>query len=224
MTKQEMQDHHTRYRALMSRAGAAEREGLFRAAVDAALAAWKHIDGMMQYARKYENAEFNSIPALDLVLRYSPLLLDSHRLDSLESLLNDCRRIAKNTAVDEATELERARARMWAAHRLWDHLEQHPGVLQSELRAALGGDQSEWREIATAWGKMGLVRRAPDRQSYRLSLCTRMGEIIAAKCPSCGHITEAPKAMLLDELICPNCRTKAPFVLLGPDVASNAGT
>ena len=195
MKKEEMGQHRMEYDALMGAARAALQEGLYRDAVEAALSAWDHIDGMMQYERKYGDRDFDSIEAIDLVLRYAPLLLDSSALAKLESLLKTQRRIDKNTSESLADKLAKAESRIWDAHKLWDYLEGHAETRQDELRQILGGDQDEWRSTAEAWEKMRLARRTPEDRSYRLALSTRMGEVVSGKCPSCGAVAEAPKSL-----------------------------
>ena len=214
MKKAELEEHRSRYQALMSRARAAQREGLYREAVELALSSWDHVDGMMQYERRYEKREFASIESIDVVLRFSPALLDFPSLDKLEALLKDYRRIDKNTSESLVEKLAAARSLMWQAHGMWDHLEQHPDTRQDELRQILGGDQNQWRSLAEMWEKMGLVCRTPEGGSYRLALSTRMGKVVPGKCSSCGAVSEAPKAMFLEELACPDCHTKAMFVML----------
>lgn len=207
-----MQEHRDAYKDRMTRAFAAERDGAFHEAIELALSSWDHIDGMMQYERKYEDREFDSVQAIDLILEYAPFLLDFHTLDKLAILLKDYRRIERHTSDSYAEKLAEARLIMWEAHRLWDYLEFHPDARQDELRANLGGDQGQWRSVATLWEKMGLLRRTPEGRSYRLTLCTRMGKVVPAKCPSCGAVTEAPKAMFLEDIRCPECRAVASFV------------
>jgi hypothetical protein len=214
MTKVEMEHHQKQYQSLMADARSAEQAGLYRIAIEKALASWEHIDGMMQYERRYESKEFRSVPAIDLTLRYAPLLLDFASLDALEGLLKDCRRIEKNTSDSLVDKLAAARALMREAHRLWDHLEWNPRSRQDELRRLLGGDQEQWRGIAEAWDKMGLLRRESEGGTYRLSLSTRMGEVVLAKCPGCGNIVEAPKAMCLEDMVCPECEATTLFVIL----------
>jgi hypothetical protein len=214
MKKAEIEEHRARYEALMAEARSAERDGLYRRVIELTLSSLGSVDGMMQYERRYEGAELSSIEAVDLILKYAPLLLDADSLKQVEALLRDSRRVERHTSESLADMLSQARALMWDAHRLWDHLELHPEARQDELRRVLGGDQDQWRSVAEAWEKMGLLRRAPEGGSYRLALCTRMGGIVSAKCPACGSITEAPKAMFLEELTCPKCRTKALFVIL----------
>ena len=76
MKKAEMEDHRAEYQALMSKARSAEREGFCRRAVELALASWDHIDGMMQYERRYENKEFANVQGIEMILKYAPLLFD----------------------------------------------------------------------------------------------------------------------------------------------------
>lgn len=209
-----MESARDEYYARMERAHAAERDGLYRIAVEWALSAWGFIDGMMQFERRYEKKEFASVVAIDIVLRYAPLLLDSKSLDTLESLLRESKRIERITSDDMGEKLATAREQMWLNHRLWSHLEATPGARQDELRQVLGGEQHYWRDVSEIWAKMGLLKRQPDGGSYRLNFSTRMGELTHGKCPACGKVVEAPKAMFFDDLTCPQCRTSAAFVLV----------
>ena len=213
MKKSELESHRAEYDARMNSAQAAAASGLFRPALDAAMSAWDYIDGMMQYGRKYESKELASISAIDFVLQYAPLLLDSRCLDKLEHLLAEKKCIQRGTTEDQAACLAKSREQIHDNYRLWSHLEANPESRQDELRRVLGGDQDYWRSVAEAWQKMGLVRRTPDGGTYRLALTTRLGQIVSSKCPCCGEIAEAPKAMLLTKTKCPKCDLKVLFVL-----------
>ena len=214
MKKAEMEAHNSQYDDYMAAAQSAEDHGLFKGAVKAAISAWEFIDGMMQYRAKYADAKFSSIPAIDLVLKYAPLLLDSKSLDRLEQLLRERRRIARNTSEDLAEELKAARSQMWENRRLLEYLQRTPDARQEELRKILGGAQDHWRSVAEAWEKMGLIHRMSRDGFYRLSLSTRLGQVVAAKCPSCGNVSEAPKGMFLEKVACPKCRKDVYFVLI----------
>ena len=214
MTKAEMQQHHAQYESLIAQAQAARREGLCQKAIQLALAAGEHIDGMMQYERKRDDTRFTGIEALDIVLRYGPLLLDFRSLDKVEQFLVGCRRIEKNTCVDYEQELVKAKARMWQNHKFWDYLEKNPDCRQDELRQRLGGDQEDWRRRAEQWADMGLLRRSPEGGSYRLALMTQMREVVKAKCPSCGNVAEGAKAEFLDSVPCCACRGNVLLVIL----------
>ena len=219
MTKAELQKAYDKYHARMARARRAVREGLHRQAVQEALEAWPAINGMMQYGKRYAGETFESIAAIDLVLKYVPLLLDFRQLDRLNELLKACRRIEQQTETQISEQVEEARSKMRMAHCLWDHIERNPGVLQSELRLTLGGHQQDWVNIATTWEQMGLLGRTPKGGTYELAFRTRMGQMTSAKCPECGEVTQAPKAMLLDELACPACGRRVVFVLVPPSEA-----
>ena len=222
MKKAEMEAHHQEYNALMTQAGSAERKGLYRTAVELALKSWPFIDGMMQFESRYADGDFSRVRGIEIVLKYAPFLFDYPSLDALESLLKETRRIEKNTEGSMSEKLAEARALMWDAHRLWDYLENNPDSMQDELRQILGGEQEHWRSIAEAWDRMGLLQRTPERNSYRLSLSTRMGKVVSAKCPSCGGVVSAPKAMLLETTNCPECQKTALFVILTTDVTTNS--
>lgn len=217
MKKSEMAAHSEAYRSLMRAAKEAERRGLYRAAVDAAVAAWEHIDGMMQYGMKYEDDDFVSISAIDAVLKHAPLLFDFRNLDALEQLLETRKRIEKNTSQSVVEKLSKAREQIWVNHRLWGYLERYGEVRQDQLSDILGGGQEYWRSLSKSWAAMGLVTRVQEGVSYRIALSTRMGQVVRAKCSSCGKASEAPKGMFLEKMKCPYCNTRVLFVLLSSD-------
>jgi len=160
-TKAEMAEDRERYHELVANAQLALRENRFREAVKIASSSWKHIDGMMQFERKYENKEFSNIEAIDIVLEYAPLLFEFTVLNELAALLKAQRRIDRDASDDLARNLSEARDRMWAAHQLWNHLEIHRNVKMDELGSTLGGSQDTWRALAEAWETMGVIRRTP---------------------------------------------------------------
>ena len=213
-TKVEMESHRAKYQEDMASARLALRKGQHDEAVTIAASSWMYIDGMMQFERKYENREFSNIEAIDVVLDFAPLLFHSQVLDDLESLLKSQRRIDRDASDDLAGSLANARARMWDAYRLWNHIERNDECRQDELRTALGGDQDQWRSIAEAWERFGLILRISDRNSYRLSIATRIDGEALAKCPSCGAMIKGSMYKLLDAIDCPKCRAKGIFVFL----------
>jgi hypothetical protein len=214
MKKAEMEAESLQYRKAIARAQYAEERGLYRQLIDAAMSAWPYVDGMVLHERKYRDNEVGNIAAIDLVLRYAPLLLDARPLNELEQLLDGYKRVLKDAFAALSERLSRARDQIRENHRLWSHLERTPGAEQDALRQTLGGAQEYWRSVAEAWERMGLLSREPAGRSYRLTLSTRMGEIVAGKCSACGHVDRAPKAMLLEPTACPKCRARVVFVLL----------
>jgi hypothetical protein len=214
-TKVELESDFNRHEDLMNRARQARREGDYRKAVEMAESAWPFIDGMMQYARRFnETSEHSTIDSIDLVLRLAPLLFDFETLNKLAELLKTYRRIDKNTTADLAAELARARSLMMDAHRLWDYLERHGDIRQDDLRRSFGGDQECWRGITELWERMGVVVRAAEGGSYRVRLATRMNDDVRAKCSCCGVAGKASKSRLLEEITCPKCQHRGLFVIL----------
>ena len=195
--KAELEADYLEYKHWIRKAREAERAGLFHQALEDALAAWPYVDGMMQYGKRYREEVYTSIAAIDLVLKYSPLLLDYPILDRLQAMLKEQRRIDKNTSESIADKLAVARQQMWRAYELWGHLEENPDGRQDFLRKTLGGDQAAWRGMSERWEEMGLLSRKKSGRSYELIFTTRLGEVIHAKCESCGEIVEGPKGMFL---------------------------
>lgn len=150
MKKADLETHRDQYNDLMSRARTAEKNRLYRDAIESALSAWDYIDAMMKYERKYEKKTFTTIAAIELIFKYAPLLFDFKSLNKLASLLKDYKGIERHTSVTLGERLVETRKRMWDNHRLWNHLEWHPDCRQDSLRDQLGGTQDNWRAVAEA--------------------------------------------------------------------------
>lgn len=222
MTKAEMEAHRAQYFVLVSDARDAQQNGLYKKAVEAAVSSWDYVVGMMQYERKYEQKESVSVEGIEIVLKLAPFLLDLGSLEKLAALLKSQRRIEKHASGALASGIETAKALLWDAYRLWQHLEAHPDARQDALRATFGGDQDRWRGMAETWEKMELIRRTPEGGSYRLALSTRRDEPTLAKCPGCGVVAKAAKAKLFAEVTCPKCRKVVEFVLLNRQSVQSA--
>jgi len=220
-SKAELENDSVRYHELIGQVRSALREGRCEVAVQIAWSACQHIDGMMQFERKYEDREFSNLEAIDVILNYAPLLFQFQVLDDLERLLKSQRRIDRDASDDLAGDLSKARTRMWEAYRLWNHIEQSSECRQDELRTNLGGNQDDWRSLAESWEKIGLIRRTPERGSYRVLLATRLDAEVTAKCPACGIIVQQLKLKLLDKVVCPKCQAKTAFVFIecGPSAS-----
>ena len=214
LKKAELAEHQTRYHSKMKASRTAEKRGLYSNAVKLALDSWDYIDGMMRYEGRWEEKEFTSIPSIDIVLKYSPMLMDFDSLNRLEELLKSHRRIEKQTSHSLGDKLSKARELLSGAHRLWEHLENNPETRQDELGKTLGGAQKQWKSLVDTWWKMGLVVRTPPKGRCVLALSTRMGGLVSGKCSLCGHVAEAPKGAFLDKLPCPECGKEAMFVIL----------
>lgn len=211
-----MEACHGAYLACVRAARSAEQRGMYKNALEQAVSAFAHVDGMIQFETRYLNHNEVKIEAIDLAVKYVPLLLNFKVLKELSELVEQCKRITR-TAEEAPKQIEVARSRMWANRKLWTFLERNPNTREEDLQRNIGGDQSEWRFVSESWQRMGLVRRVADGRTFRLSLTTRTGQITKAKCPSCGEVADGPKAMFFDELECPACHAKKVFVLLCAD-------
>lgn len=215
MTKGEMQVHQDLYHSSIAKARLEYKSGRYREALQCAMRSWSHINGMMQYERKYEGRESFSIEGILMVINLAPLLLDLESLNGLEALLKNERRIVKSTTEDVASQLSDARDAVWDAHRLWDFLEGHAGVRQDELRLHLGETEQKWESLTATWETMGFILRVPECGSYRLSLATQLDLQTLGKCPECAAVAAAPKSVFLQKVECPTCHSDVEFVLLG---------
>lgn len=214
-TKAELEFDASRHHQLMAQARAALKAELFDAAVKIAVSAWQHVDGMMQYDRRWGlKSDFESIDSIEIVLRYAPLLFDRDSLDTLADLLKAQKRIDRNASADIAADLAEANATLRDAYKLWCHLETEREIRQDDLRRRFGGDQDKWRWMAETWASMGLLTRVAEAGSYRLSLASRLDADTRCMCGSCGAKGKAAKFNLLHEIQCPKCKVTACFILL----------
>jgi hypothetical protein len=217
MAKAEIFAHAAEYRTRMAAAQTAEAAGLYRDAIRHAMSAWDYIDGMLQHANKFENRDVPTIPAIDLTLKYAVLLLDLKPIEACEAFLARSPHIQKRTTENLAAKLSAARDELWENHRLWTHIEQSVEPRQDQLNYKLGGDPARWRLVVEAWERMGLISRVRIGRTFLLALTTRLGQVVYAKCSSCGDVAQAPKAMFLEPMPCPACKSESFFVLLGQD-------
>ena len=188
---------------------------MYREAVAWALSSCDHIDGMMQFERKYAESQIANIDGIDIILRYAPVLFDSTSLDKLDSLLKGQRRIAKNSSDDLIGKLAAARNSLWHAHRVWNEIERGPTPPDGSLGeiSAQGTDA----EVVGAWERMGVLRRQHDGGTYRLVFSTQLQRTVFAKCPACGSVVAGPKSSLLSEAKCPKCSATVAFVILATE-------
>ena len=213
MAKADLEFAQSAYDQAMHHAHAAVRSGYYVRAIAFAIEAWNYVDRMMQYEKKYEDATFKSVPCVDIVLKYAPLVFDIEALDKLSELLKERKTVERLTSDDLGERLRVARGYLRSSYRLWDYIERHPGVMQSDLREQLGGEQDEWRLIAERWESMGLLRRVPEVGSYRLFAVTNMHQRSEGMCPKCGLIEIGRKGDLLAERNCPGCGERCVLVI-----------
>lgn len=212
MNKSEMEYHRASYNALVSKANLAQQHGRYAEALDVAISSWAHVDGMIQYERRFGVGEVGRIEGLELVLEFAPLLFDFESLDKLEAFIKSNRRIDRNNSTDWHGRLARARSLMRDARILWNRLE-CAGCAYAEAVAFSGLDSDDLHSIAQLWHNIGVLRRESNKGAT-LELMTDIEASTSAKCPSCGVVAKASKVKFLGEQSCPKCRKTVSFVLL----------
>jgi hypothetical protein len=214
MKKAELEAHSEQYASLMKDVRAAEGQGFFELAMKLAEEALEHVDAMMRYEERWNEREFQTVEAVEILLQYAPLLLDGPRLERVGELLKQSRRVEKNTSESLASKLDTARTQLWLCHRLWDALERNSGLSQAGLTRQCDIQQQKIGQILDRWEKMGLLVRTSREGDVGLELRTRLGCVIQARCHECGEITSGPKAAFLQRLECPECGMQSAFALL----------
>jgi hypothetical protein len=220
MAKAELETAQFQYDQEIKKARISEKNGDFHSAIRHAVNAWEYVEGMMKFEKRWECAEFDSVPCIDIVLRYAPLILDGQALCQLSDLLRKRKSIDKIANDDLAARVAEAQALLRQVHQLWNLVERQPLVRQDMLRQILGGNQDTWRGIAEQWESMGLIHRIKHSGSYMLKFATELSERWRAKCPSCGAIAVGAKRAFLDSQECPRCRAASYFVLQNHIVGS----
>ncbi|MFL5244104.1 MAG: hypothetical protein ACJ8FY_18525 [Gemmataceae bacterium] len=221
MTKAEMESHRDEYYALVAKAQTARQNGAHLQAIKSAVSSWVHIDGMMQYERKYDKTDLVHLEGVEIVLALAPYLLDFESLNQLDDLLRSQRRIEKNTSADLVENVAKARAMMRKAYDFWNFLECNSDFSQQLVNENRQRDQIDWRSIGKTWEEMGLIKRSTDEVSKDFVLATEMRAHCLAKCSSCGVVGKAAKAKFLEKMACPKCKTTAYFVILARDPNQN---
>jgi hypothetical protein len=220
--KSEMEVEFQEYRRLVEVAKAHESMLLYQAAIDAAISAWPHADGAIQYTRRHTQVVVTDIEAVTLVLRLAPLVLDGVSLRKLAGLLSESRRIAKGDTWDYARDLDRAWERLWSTYRIFLTVEPKESFSAADICVAdTVGSFSE--EVIEGWLRLGLVTRLRESGHDQLSFTTQMRRPVMGKCPKCGATVRGPKVSLLSTVKCPKCHNAAEFVLLPIHTPVKAG-
>lgn len=212
-TRSELETECHKYEYHLEKARQAEQEGRWGHIVDNAKSAWQHIDGMMQYRRKYESREFDSIEAIDLVVQYAPLRFDYKSLDELDQLMKEYKRIEKNTLSDMRQKLIEASSLMDYAYDLWHCLISAEEQRQLSLDELQSKQPDRWNFVIHHWIRMGVVVGA-EPASTKIELTTSISRRTRAKCSSCGALVQAVTHKFYEEQACPKCKVNGWFVIL----------
>jgi len=99
LKKSELENQRDQYDAFMLKANQAFQAAAYWQGLEFAGSALEYVDGMMQHAAKYDSASFSNVSAIEAILKFAPILLDTERLDDLQTLLREQRRIKRNISV-----------------------------------------------------------------------------------------------------------------------------
>ena len=94
-SKAELLSDHDAYSRYVGRAAEARDRGEWIRALNEAEASWKHVEGALQFERKHLQNDPDFLDAIEIVLHLSPLVFDLDRLDRLDRLLEERRRLLK---------------------------------------------------------------------------------------------------------------------------------
>jgi hypothetical protein len=172
---------------------------------------------MMQYERRYEEKEFQSVEGIDIVLTFAPILLRFDALDELATLLQSERGIDRKASDDLANRLCESRVLLARIRDIFDFLEKQTRFAEDALRANVAWEDRQWWLIVSTWTNMGLIERTREDGRYWLSLVAPTHEVARGKCPTCGATARAEKARFLEAATCPKCRSTVTFVILAQE-------
>lgn len=211
-TKAELESEHNRCHAITLRAIAAEREHRYGEAIDLSLSCLKHLDGSIQYERKYLKVDDSPLPTIRIVFVYAPPLFRRDALDLVRELLFKNRRIVKSSGEDLKAQLDHAFDVMDVSYRAWLELDATELPTTSQTRSNPAIVETLYR----IWEKIGLIAKVTRGEQSKWSFVTRLDEPTQAKCSRCGHVLSGKKIDLLEEVRCQKCSAANRFVILGP--------
>ena len=149
-------------------------------------ASFPHIVPAINFRKKRgimpETPDFS---AFTTIWKYAPPLFEYIAIESLLEFINSSRVLVQSEK-DFLKMTEAARKHEQLAHRLWNHLERHPGLLQRDIRTELGVVQEDAVKIVEVWEELRIIDRQSEDRTYRLYFRTRLDTEMAGLCPNCG--------------------------------------
>ena len=201
----ELEAHHDAYvdSERTIRAMVENRE--FPKALSVCVLSFPHIVPAITFRRKRGLApEIPDFLALTTISRYAPPLFENAAIESLLEFVSSSRVLAQS-GKDFLDSIENARKRIQVAHRLWNHLERHPGILQRDISTELGAAQEDVFNIVFLWEELGILDRQSEDGTYRVYFRTRLDSEVAGSCPNCGVCGKGRKALFFRSIACQKC-------------------
>jgi hypothetical protein len=212
-TKTELQQDQADYDRLHAAAHDAVARADFDAALDHCIESLKHVAGMMQFEKRWENRQFRSVETIDLLLRYAPVLQRRDCLDALATVLDTDRRIDRLASADLASLLVEAESRIRRVSQLIDLFSDLGQVEPQTLAARYGGADEEWRALAATLEHVNYLTKVQTGDRVELRRRTNLARPVAGKCRHCGTIALASFGELLDCLVCRSCGVETDLTL-----------
>lgn len=193
-------------------------DGQFPNVFSVCTASFPHIVPAITFRKKRGiTPEMPGLLAFTTICKYAPPLFEHAAIELLLEFVKSSRVLVQSEQrfLDS---IEAARKRAYLAHRLWNHLERHPGMLQRDIRAELDVTQEDAVSIVELWDKLGILDRQPEDRSYRLSFRTRLDMEAACICPNCGACGKGRKERLFLSITCQRCGTVGHYFIEYPGV------
>lgn len=168
-------------------------------------AAFPHVVPAIQFRKKRDISPI--IPewfGFSTVCRYAPVLFEHASIELLLDFVSSARMLAKSEKNFFGL-IEAARERERLAHRLWNYLEHHRGILESEIRANLGAAQEEAVNILETWETLGILDRQFHGEDHRLFFRTQLDTTVMGRCPNCGVVGKGKKGAFFRSVKCQKC-------------------
>lgn len=212
MSKAILQAAQVAYDDAVAQARAYEREGRLDEAIASSKKAWQYVEDMMKFERRWEKREFSSVPCIDMVLRYAPLLLDEESLSDLEALLKSRKSIDRLASDDLAAQLQKARDHLSDARKVWAMLDGRDWTDSAEIVRLSGVGAAAGRKSLTDWQKIGAIeaRDVDGRREIRPVFADARPTVAA--CRFCGSDVQCTCGETLQPRACAKCGKTSCFI------------
>ncbi len=180
----------------------------FPAAFSVCLESFPHIVPAINYRKKRElTPEVPALLAFTTICKYAPPLFEHFAIESLWAFVTSTR-VLSQSEKNFLDSIETARRREQFAHTLWNHLENHSGMLQRDIRTELGVVQEDAAQMVEVWEELAVIDRQPEDRSYRLFFRTRLDTEMAGLCQNCGVRGKGRKELFFKPTKCQKCGTE----------------
>jgi hypothetical protein len=212
-TKAELQNDQAEYDRLHAAALAAVGRVDFDAALDHCIDSLKHVDGMMQFEKRWEKRQFHSVETIDLLLRYAPILQRRDCLDALTTILAADRRIDRLATADLAALLLEADLRFRRVSQLIDFVGEFGNAAREMLAARYGGPPEEWAALSETLEQVHYLTTVHTGDRLELQRRTDISRDASGQCRNCGTVARAPLEDLLGGCVCQSCGVETDLTL-----------